>query len=382
MELEVEILEVREFEENFAVKLKETPFYPDGKGGQLGDRGTIGDATVMRVFEKSGDVWHVVDKPLHMGKVIARIDTKRRKDIAQQHTAQHILSAAFIETSGIETVGFHMGEEYSTVDLDVPLLTEEALCSSLRLANEIVQSCLTVEILKVQPENVGRYRLRKPVHSKVIESGESVRLVKIGEFDISACSGFHVENTGMVGMIAIFKAEKIKTSQTRVYFLAGRRLERYIYKVTEILGKVTSNLTCSTNELATRVDNLLKEMKNVKNFNKRLSERLAREIALRGNFEQLGNVNLVLWEDEAEVATFLPKYLENYLLVAKTKNGFLLASDIMDCSKVVEKLRDTGVVKGGGAGRSRGQIISDLELREFKKLVKRVITDADTSAQY
>jgi len=382
MELEVEIVEVMEFEKNFAVKLRETPFYPDGKGGQLGDRGTIGDAAIMRVFEKSGDVWHVVDKPLRMGQAIARIDTERREDIAQQHTAQHILSAAFIETSGIETVGFHMGEEYSTIDLDVPLLTEEALRSSLRLANEIVRSCLTVEILEVKPEDVGRYKLRKPVHSKVIESGEPVRLVKIGDFDISACSGFHVENTGMVGMITILKAEKIKTSQTRVYFLAGRRLERYLYEVTEILGKVTSILTCSTEELATRVDSLLKEMKNSKNLNKRLSERLAREIALRGGFEQLGGINLVLWKDEAEIATFLPKYLKNYFLIAKTVNGFLLASDTMDCSKVVEKLRDTGVVKGGGAGKSRGQIISDLELEEFEKLVKRVIMDADTSAQH
>lgn len=378
-EFEVEVVDEKPVDEGFVLKLKETPFYPDGKGGQLGDRGTIGNARVLKVIEENGETLHLVDKSVGTGKHIARIDMARRKDIAQQHTGQHILSAAFVETSNIPTVGFHMGEEYSTIDLDVPVLTNEALRAALELANEIVRSCIDVETLEVKPEELDHYHLRKSVDEKILESTKSIRLIKIGDFDVSACGGFHVENTGMVGTISVIKTEKIKKTQTRVYFLAGKRTERHLQKLNDIVGRLTTSLTCSIDELTSRAETFLEELKTARSLTKKLSEKLAQKIAASEEFEKLDNIAFIFWQDEPEVAAFLPKYLKNYFLVSKTENGFMLASDTLNCSKIVEMLKSAGAVKGGGAGQRRGQIVSDLPPEQFIGLVKKVIKDESTA---
>ena len=91
-----------------------SPFYVDGKGGQLGDRGTIFDANIIEVRENLV----ILDKDLEDGEYTYFIDEKRREDIRQQHTAQHIFSAEAYNNFGLNTVGFRMAEEYTTVDLD------------------------------------------------------------------------------------------------------------------------------------------------------------------------------------------------------------------------------------------------------------------------
>jgi len=144
----------------FAVS-DESPFYPDGKGGQLGDRGTIGPAKVLYVKEVNGEVHHKIDKPIEPGEYDFEIDQARRKDIATQHTAQHILSAAFLKVVQAQTVSFHMGEKTSTIDIDLPVLTERTIEDVERLANEIVKSCVNVEILFVEREEAEKMNLRK-----------------------------------------------------------------------------------------------------------------------------------------------------------------------------------------------------------------------------
>src|SRR5688572_19455888 len=100
------------------VTLDQTTFYPTS-GGQPFDTGTLGGAAVTDVIDREdGTVAHVVSGTLKPGEVVAgEIDWARRFDHMQQHTGQHVLSAAFDRLFGVRTESFHMGQLSATIDL-------------------------------------------------------------------------------------------------------------------------------------------------------------------------------------------------------------------------------------------------------------------------
>src|SRR5690242_5869851 len=129
----------------WAVKLDRTAFYPTS-GGQPFDTGRLTtesksgvplEASVEDVFEdEEGDVWHRVSKVLPPGAdVRGFIDVERRRDHMQQHTGQHLLSAAFVQLLNAKTVSFHLGEEISTIDIDLPAASRDDLVRVERLSN-------------------------------------------------------------------------------------------------------------------------------------------------------------------------------------------------------------------------------------------------------
>src|SRR5437868_2637361 len=132
----------------WAVKLNRTAFYPTS-GGQPFDTGRLTtesksgvslEAAVDDVFEDEfGEVWHQVSKVLPPGvEVRGVIDVGRRRDHMQQHTGQHVLSAAFVRLLNAKTVSFPLGEEISTVDLDLPAISRDELIRVEQLSNEII----------------------------------------------------------------------------------------------------------------------------------------------------------------------------------------------------------------------------------------------------
>ena len=108
-----------------------SPFYVDGKGGQLGDRGTIAEANIVEVKENIV----ILDRNLEDGEYTYSIDEKRQEDIRQQHTAQHIFSAEAYNNFGLNTVGFRMAEEYTTVDLDQKDISKEVIENGVKTKN-------------------------------------------------------------------------------------------------------------------------------------------------------------------------------------------------------------------------------------------------------
>ena len=112
------VVECREQKKGYAVVLDESAFYPEG-GGQPSDVGTLGDAKVTEVHEKDGELLHYTDKALEVGaKVEGKIDWARRFDLMQQHSGEHIVSGWIHRKYGYDNVGFHMGEELITIDLN------------------------------------------------------------------------------------------------------------------------------------------------------------------------------------------------------------------------------------------------------------------------
>ena len=182
--------------------LDHTAFYPTG-GGQPNDTGTLNGVAVLDVIVEDGLIFHSVVQELVTGEVAGTVDWARRFDHMQQHTGQHILSQAFIQTCDAETVAFHMGATSSTIDVNRIELGPAALAQAEAMANEIVDRALPVTPAFVSQAELHRIPLRKP--PKVTED---IRVVQVAGFDWLACGGTHLADTAQVGLIKIVAAER------------------------------------------------------------------------------------------------------------------------------------------------------------------------------
>jgi alanyl-tRNA synthetase len=221
-----------------ALILDRSAFYPTS-GGQVHDTGTITIADSnqeLRVTEvadtEDGRVVHYLEAPAgeFHGKGIkpgtrvrGQIDPTRRRDHMQQHSGQHVLSAAFVRLFDMHTVSFHMADDYCSIDLqisdlDTTTLSKNQIEAAERLANEIILENRPVEIRFVTREEAGKLGLRKiPVAER-----DELRIIDIRDFDLSACGGTHVNQTGQIGCVLLRKAERVRQGW-RVEFVAGQR---------------------------------------------------------------------------------------------------------------------------------------------------------------
>jgi alanyl-tRNA synthetase len=169
--------------------------------------------------EEDGRILHFVAKPLSVGtQVHGMIDAARRRDHVQQHSGQHVLSAAFIQLFNMPTVSFHMGEESCTIDLETAGLSATQAQKAERLANEVIAEDRPVSIRFVPLEEARQLGLRKLPPK---QTGD-LRLIDITDFDLTACGGTHVRATGQIGSILLRKIEKVKQG-VRVEFVCGLR---------------------------------------------------------------------------------------------------------------------------------------------------------------
>jgi alanyl-tRNA synthetase len=209
-----------------AVVLDRTAFYPTS-GGQIHDTGWLvsGDEK-QRVTEivdaEDGRIVHYLEAPLKDmqpgTRVRGEIDAARRRDHMQQHSAQHVLSAAFVRLFHMPTVSFHMADDYCSIDLDTPSLNKEQIESAEHLANEIVLEDRPVDIRFATRDEAVNLGLRKLPPTE----RDELRLIDIHDFDLTACGGTHVNGTGQIGGILLRKTEKVRQGH-RVEFVAGQR---------------------------------------------------------------------------------------------------------------------------------------------------------------
>jgi alanyl-tRNA synthetase len=234
-ETEVEVTAVAD------CKVTITPilFHPD-EGGQPADKGTIGEAAVRNVEVVDGRIVHTLDRHLADGKYLARLDKPHRLYTAGQHTAQHILSGVAQQQLGLATIGVHIGLERSTVDFDRSIDWDTA-AELERQSLEVVALDVPVETVFNDPD----VRMRNG--SSPIEA-DVVRVVKIGDYDKSACCGAHLGTTGQIGVIRILGLES-KKNGSRVTFVAGMKALEYSQVETSVLRELRKVAGCSTSEL-------------------------------------------------------------------------------------------------------------------------------------
>jgi len=208
-----------------ALVLDITAFYPTS-GGQVFDTGWILSGNekfrVAEVAERDdGTILHILENAPHVEKgseVHGKIDIDRRRDHMQQHSGQHVLSAAFVRLFNMPTVSFHMGVESCSIDLDTKTLTTDQVEAAENLANDVVLQNRPVEIRFVTQEEAQGLGLRKmpPVERN------KLRLIDIRDFDLTACGGTHVAATGQIGSVLLRKTEKVRQGW-RVEFVGGKR---------------------------------------------------------------------------------------------------------------------------------------------------------------
>lgn len=268
-----------------ALVLDRSAFYPTS-GGQPADRGTLCGKAVVDVIVREQDdaVVHALASgcPAGVGDEIGGVvDWPRRFDHMQQHTGQHVLSAALERVLGAETVGFHLGSEVSTVDVDVAPLDLEAASSVERLANRVVWEDRPVETRLVDREELAALPLRRP---PTVEG--PIRLVEIAgsrtepdrPFDVNPCGGTHVARTGEIGSIKIVGLER-RGDETRIEFLCGGRALGDHQEKHAIVDALSRLLTVGHRELDEAVRRLQDDAKQLRREARRARERLLRREA-------------------------------------------------------------------------------------------------------
>jgi len=251
------------------VTLDQTAFYPTS-GGQPFDTGTLGGATVIDVIDREdGTIAHVTSGPLTVGEVVpGAIDWRRRFDHMQQHTGQHVLSAAFDHLFGVRTESFQMGPLSATIDLAREVSAAEVTKAEDE-ANRIVWEDRPVAIRFASAAEAAMMPLRK----ESIRTGP-LRLIDVEDFDLSACGGTHVSRTGGIGVIAIGGWEKCRGG-SRVEFLCGGRAVNRFRLWRNSLAATQKFLSVAPEEMAAAVERMQGESKAQQRMLREFQEKLA-----------------------------------------------------------------------------------------------------------
>jgi alanyl-tRNA synthetase len=345
-----------------AVVLSCSAFYPTS-GGQPHDTGLLHGVPVVDVVEREADgsVLHILEKPLPNdgpgSLVIGEVDWPRRFDHMQQHTGQHVLSQVAKRLLDAATVGFHLGEKSSTIDLNRGPLDDERLDQLEAEANRIVFENRPVVVQSVSQEALAELPLRKPP-----QVSGPVRLVVVEDFDWSPCGGTHVRATGEVGLIKIVRAER-RGEETRVEFLCGQRaLQDYGVK-NRLLLRLASHLSVGYWELAEAVERLGEEARTQRKAAQEAQDQLLSYEAqlMASQAEPLDECSLVsrVWQDREleEVKHLALKMAKDHgcvaLLGLAGVKGHLVFAAPSDSAYDLRPVlrRACAVIGGGGGGR-------------------------------
>ena len=303
------------------VVLSNTAFYPTG-GGQPHDTGWIDNLEVSNVEKVDEEIRHYINGNVEgiTGTVTGKLDWARRFDHMQQHTGQHILTAAFVELFGYQTVSFHLGGELVAIDLNTTEVTAEQLAAAEKRANDIILENRPIETKWVTKEELAQYNLRKDV-----TVDDDIRLVIIPDYDYNGCGGTHPTSTGQVQMIKIMETEKMK-SNIRVHFVCGDRVRAQLAMRKSVLTDVARQLSVPEREAGFA---LAKIMQTTKQTEKALSE--ARDTLLAYEAKDLAGQGEIVISEVYENRTIQElQKLARFIITANPQVVALLVANNTD----------------------------------------------------
>lgn len=236
----------------YDIILNQTAFYPEG-GGQPYDTGTLGGVRVLEVHNRDGRVVHTCDGPLEAGSAVSgEIDWERRFDLMQQHSGEHIVSGMAHAKWGCDNVGFHLGSDVVTIDLNV-LLTPEQLQELEADVNRYLWEDHPIEIAYPSREELETidYRSKKELTGQV-------RIVTFPGADCCACCGTHVRSSGQVGLVKLLSMEKFREG-VRIQLVCGGRALGYFSALQGQNAQVSHLLSAKVFETGAAVERLMEE---------------------------------------------------------------------------------------------------------------------------
>lgn len=356
-----------------ALLLDRSAFYPES-GGQLADRGTLGDARLLDAqVAPDGEVLHFVEGELPAPGTTLRgvIDGPRRRVHMAQHTGQHLLSRALEITVGATTLSARLGETACTLDLDAADLTLDRARQAELVVQALIDDDVPVRAYFPDPGELAALALRRA--AKV---SDHVRVIQVGEFDVTPCGGTHCTRTGQIGLVHVTGLERHKGG-TRLTFVAGRRARDRLVAEAEVLRALAADLTCASEDVPIAVDKLRRQVQHAREAQGALQARLAdlEAEALLAAATLQGEQRVL-----ALVAGATPELLRSLadritaragwlaLLGAATPEGTHVlaarsADSAVDCGALVKSLATTLGGRGGGRPeRAEGRLPGGVDL--------------------
>lgn len=374
---EAEVKDIINKDGKILVVLDRTPFYPEG-GGQPSDRGELNGIRVLHVYEEDDVIYHQVEKAVEDKIVLCKIDFHRRFDHMQQHSGEHLLSGAIFKLYNGNNKGFHLGEDYVTIDIDIDGMTEEMLRTAEDEVNSYIYKNREICTYVVSKEESKNFPMRKQINVD-----EDVRVVEAKDMDCCPCCGTHVLRTGEIGIIKIIKGERYK-GMTRIYLNCGIRVLKDFQNKQNIISNLNRHLSSDENNLLERVENQSLEIekltKELKSLKKIIAESEAENIIKAENSKViLRKYEAKSFEDIELIAAALSS--KNFILILSSlkENKILFMNDSdsdISCGKLFkENIKEFNGKGGGNAKRAQGSFENKEDLINFSQFLNRSLTE-------
>lgn len=370
---EAEVVAITALASKTGVVLDRTAFYPEA-GGQLGDRGRLGEWLVTDTQENDeGAIVHLIERepPVIGSRIVAELDWQRRRQHMAQHTAQHLLSAALLECAHAETASSRLGESALTIDLARDRIPEAEIAAAESLANDLIDDDLAVRAWFPSPDELAALTLRRD--PKV---SENIRVVAIGDFDVSPCGGTHCARTSQLAALRVAGVERYK-GMTRVSFTTARRGRAELFARDEILRGLAGQFSCGPAEVGSAIDKLRRDLEassgELAQLRSRLASTLIAQLPANGAVvaEIPGDIELL-----RSIAGKLAAAGRDAILCAPLASGSCVvimrgAGSSLDCGKLWKQLAAKLAGRGGGrAERAEGKL--DSAVADWPALIAEV----------
>lgn len=364
--LKTKVVSTKQGKNGYEVLFEDTVFFPEG-GGQPNDVGFIkligddGEQISVKDVQRDGlNAVHYIDKDLKTGaEVEMKIDWRRRWDLMQQHTGQHLLSA-ILDKRDLNTLSWSMGAKFNYIELPRKMTSEEVSEVQQEVTDAISESIgIQVEL----PEDFKDHHVPEDYDlSKGV-----IRVIKIGSLDCNPCCGTHLSNTSHIGALSLLHQQNIRGTNSRLFFMAGDRVSRYASEANDIIKKVNASLSCQTEDIESKLSKLNLQVKEAAAREKKLTEQLAK-------FES-DSVKSQLGKDGVS-CLYKPTGDANYLKTLEKELGKNFSGTLVyytgepkksgsivvlggDIDKYVAKIKEVvPEVKGGGKGKWQGKVVS------------------------
>ena len=355
--------------DGFKTVLDKTAFFPEA-GGQPCDSGTINGIKVNYVAIENDTIYHYLENGVNEGETVKGvIDFERRFLFMQNHSGEHIVSGVIYKLYGFNNVGFHLNEEFATLDFD-GILNRDDLDKIENIANKKIWE--NNRVITYYPDSAElealEFRQKKEIEG-------DIRIVNILNTDICACCAPHIKTTGEIGIIKLLSFEKMRGG-TRIYMKCGDlALKDYQNKLLNI-SKIQNLLSVKPEEAADAVYSLYEKLNVQKQKNAELNTKLLNVLA--EGTESGENTVLVSGFEMKDLQTFADmlykKHKTTKTVLSKGKENtysFVICGKDEDADKVFRSLKERFSISGGGRnGMISGIIKADYD--EIKGVIENI----------
>jgi alanyl-tRNA synthetase len=251
------------------VILDQTAFYPRG-GGQEPDTGDIEGVKVVEVTKQADVVVHKIEvggrMPSEKQTVDGKVNARRRDLITKHHTATHILNSASRNTLGswVWQNSAFKEENYGRLDITHhSTLTKEEVKNIERTANRVIRENHPV-MIRTYDRGDAEQQFSFRIYQGGVVPTSNVRIVNINGWDIEACGGTHVKSSGEIGLVKIFKSERIQDGVVRLEFVAGEAAVSYMQQLDSQLASIAHTLGSSREKIIESFDKAMEEAESAK----------------------------------------------------------------------------------------------------------------------